>query len=255
LAGKRASLSRLLLPVFKPTRSAILPGWGRYLLMRPVPFELWFRARAAWFLITRGWSTPPEGQVEAEQDAKHQEKVVGHNFGHRWLFSRQRTEKLMNVLKSVGTVSPSSRVLCIGPRNEAEILLLSLYGFSLKNIVGVDLQSYSPLIRQMDMHQLEFADNSFDVVYVLYTLPYAYDLRQACMEIVRVLRPDGVVAAGFQAIASKSHLRAENAQLQGGLEELLEHFQPHVRHVFWQETDPDGTPGSGRATTIFSTRK
>jgi SAM-dependent methyltransferase len=255
--GMRQRVSIALRPYFKPTRSALTPSPWRYLLMRPVPFELWFRARAAWYLLRRRWGIATDTEVAQAWPAEHHSRVVAHNFGQRWLFNRARTEKLMNVLRSIGSISRDSKVLVIGPRNEAEILLLSLYGFRLRNITGVDLLSYSPRIERMDMHEMRFADNSFDVVYTLYTLPYAYDLPRACAEIVRVVTPGGIVAVGFQHTAeSPKRLRAPGSELRGGLEELLQLFEPHVDHVYWQELDPTGASRDDyRATTIFRVRK
>ena len=253
----RARVSRALRPFFKPTRSRLLPGWFRYFMMRPIPFEVWFRARAAWFLITNRWRVASGAIRAADWPADHHSRVVDHNFGQRWLFNRDRTEKLMNVLRSVGSIGPESRVLVIGPRNEAEILLLSLYGFKLRNITGIDLLTYSPRVLQMDMHDMRFADDTFDLVYVLYTLPYAYDLRRACLEIVRVLKHEGVVAAGFQHTSiSPKQLRAPGSRLSGGIGELLEQFDDHVEHVIWHELDPTASARDDfRATTIFRIRK
>jgi SAM-dependent methyltransferase len=255
--GMRQRLSIALRPYFKPTRSDLMPVPWRYLLMRPVPFELWFRLRAACFLLRRRWGVASGTDVADGWPAEHRTRVIEHNFGQRWLFNRGRTEKLMNVLRSIGSVSPESRVLVIGPRNEAELLLLSLYGFRMRNITGIDLLSYSPRIQQMDMHAMRFADNAFDIVYTLYTLPYAYDLPKACAEIVRVIRPGGFVAAGFQHTAdSLKRLRAPGSELRGGIDELLGLFGPHVDHVYWQELDPTGaSPDDYRATTIFRVRK
>lgn len=250
----RGRISVAMRPWFKPTRSLFVPSFWTYLLLRPLWFELWFRSRAGWFLLRRRWHVAGK-QVEG-WDCAHHQRVIDHNFGQRWLFNRYRTEKVMNVLRSVGGVSRQSRVLVIGPRNEAEILLLSLYGFALKNIVGVDLLTYSPKILQQDMHNLQFPDESFDVVYVLYTLPYAYDLRKACSEIVRVLKNDGVVAAGFHHTqSSPKALRAAGSELRGGLDELLANFAPHVDHVFWHEIDPMNELNEYRASTIFRIRK
>jgi SAM-dependent methyltransferase len=252
----RDGISCALRPYFKPTRSHLLPSVWRYVLMRPIPFEVWFRARAAWFLLTRRWQVRAAG-IHGQAAADHHARVVDHNFGQRWLFNRARTEKLMNVLRSIGSVSRHSRILVIGPRNEAEILLLSLYGFRLKNITGIDLLTYSPKILQMDMHDLRFPDSAFDVVYSLYTLPYAYDLRRACAEIVRVLRNGGVLAAGFQQTpVSPKNLRAPGSELRGGLAEFLDCFGGHVDHVFWQEQDPTAESDEDyRLTTVLRIRK
>lgn len=234
----------------------LVPGIGRYLLLRPVIFELWFRGRGLWYVLTRGWnSAQQQARLESWND-QHFSTVVDHNFSNRWLFSRPRTEKLMSILRCVGTVSPETRLLCIGPRNEAEILLLSLYGFDRRNVTAIDLLTYSPLIRQMDMHQLDFPGDTFDVVYVLYTLSYAHDLKRAASEIVRVLKDGGIVAAGFQQTPRQSKLRVMGSELTGGLADLFDHFRPYVGHVYWQEEDPvRGADGDHMVTAIFNIEK
>jgi len=180
--------------------------------------------------------------------------TLTHNYRHRWLFSRTRSEKLMTVLHCVGAVSPDAKVLVIGPRNEAEILLLACYGFHPRNITGVDLFTYSPRIRAMDMHKMAFADDAFDVVFVSWVLKYAYDLPRACREIVRVVRPGGVVAVGYTQTVSTSAIVGQDAELAGGLSEMHEKFAPYVDHVYWQEADPAGE-GNHRVTSIFRVKK
>lgn len=256
LSPLRTALRNLFLPYFRPAATALVPGMRRYLLLRPTVFELWFRGRALWYVLTRGWNAAHEETRTAGGTDQHLATVVDHNFGNRWLFSRRRTEKLMNILRCVGRVSSESRVLCIGPRNEAEILLLSLYGFELRNITGVDLLTYSPLIRRMDMHSLKLADDTFDIVYVLYTLSYAHDLKKACSEIVRVLKDGGIVAAGFQQTPRYSRLRAVGSELTAGLDDLFDHFRPYLGHIYWQEEDPvTGVDGDHLVTAIFSVKK
>src|SRR4051794_29322645 len=94
----RTWLSVRLRPFFKPTRSELLPSWRQYFLMRPVPFEIWFRSRAAWLLLKRRWHLNGASAPSEAWPAEHFTRVVEHNFGQRWLFNRGRTEKVMNVL-------------------------------------------------------------------------------------------------------------------------------------------------------------
>ena len=91
-------------------------------------------------------------------------------------------------------VETDSKVLCIGPRNEAEIFMLWSYGFKLENIVGLDLISYSPLIDLGDMHFLPYENDSFDVIVSSCTFAYSTNIMKAIAEIKRVIRPNGIVA-------------------------------------------------------------
>ena len=60
----------------------------------------------------------------------------------------------------------SLKVLSIGPRSEGEIFKIFASGFELNNIVGLDLFSYSPLIKLGDMHNLEFNRGEFDIIFM-----------------------------------------------------------------------------------------
>lgn len=216
--------------------------------MRPLPFEVWFRARAWWFLARH---RRLESLHAAESDSGFLDRVSGYNQSKLWEFFRARTEKFMAILRCIDAVPRDARILVIGPRNEAEILLLSLYGYKLTNITGVDLFSYSPRIRCMDMHALDFPDSSFDVVYSAWTLRYSYDLKKACQEIIRVVKPDGFVATGFSDTKIVSDVTG--ASIEGGLTELLQAFSPNVGWVYWQEVTP--VPGAEDVTAVFRVKK
>lgn len=239
---------RALVPVFKPSRSMLLPGVGASFLMRPVPFEVWFRARAWWFLARH---RRLDSLHAPEEGAGFIDRVSGYNQSKLWEFFRARTEKFMAILRCIDSLPRDARILVIGPRNEAEILLLSLYGYKLTNITGVDLFSYSPRIKCMDMHALDFPDSSFDVVYSAWTLRYSYDLKKACREIIRVAKPGGVVATGFSDTKIVSDVTG--ASIEGGLSELLEAFSPSVGWVFWQEVTP--VPGAEEVSVVFRIQK
>jgi SAM-dependent methyltransferase len=247
----RQRLRNLLLPIYKPSRSKLLVPYWRDLMMRPAIFEIWFRARLAWFWGIRhglkALGASPDGQQTFV------EKVKSYNQSKIFEFFRIRTEKFMVLLRCIDGIPRDAKVLCIGPRNEAEILLLSLYGYPLRNITGVDLFTYSPLIRAMDMHNLDFPDDSFDIVYSAWTLKYSFDLPRACSEIVRVAKPSGVVVTGF---SHTSEITAEvGSPMARGLDELLNSFSPHVGWVFWQEVAPTGKDGVSEVSVIFRVRK
>jgi len=57
---------------------------------------------------------------------------------------------------------------------------------------GIDLVAFPPLVAEGDMHNLGFADGSFDVVYSN-VVDHAYDLRRNLSEMSRVLRFGGLL--------------------------------------------------------------
>lgn len=242
-------LRKALLPFYKPTRTRVFPDVRRSLLGQPALFEVWYRARAWRLLLTHGMKSLDPAAMDGSKSFLN--KVSSYNKSQLWEWHRTRTEKLMAVLRCIDDMPANPRILVIGPRNEAELLLLNLYGFPFDRIESIDIFSYSPRIKLQDMHEIDFPDDTFDVVYSAWTLKYSYDIEKAVSEIIRVLKPGGVVATGF------SHTQlvttATGAPLSGGLEELHRLFEPHVDWVFWQEALPQ--PTSKETTTIFRIKK
>ncbi len=95
------------------------------------------------------------------------------------------------------------KLLSIGPRTEAEPILLWSYGFKLESITSVDLISYSRMVDLGDMHSLEYEDNSFDVIFSACTLVYSPNPYQAIKEMKRVAKPEALFAFMFD-VGSRS---------------------------------------------------
>jgi len=214
---------------FRPAPSELVPSVRRALLLRPFIFEIWFRTRAVVLPI-----------VHRPQELRHEggtrwlvEPVLRYNIAHAAEFHRIRTELLMVVCRCVHAQDASrTKVLCVGPRNEAEVLLLEQYGFAKNNITAIDLFSYSNRITCMDMHALDFEDSTFDVVYIAWTLTYSGDVEQACREAKRVLRSGGTLAIGFEEIVVTDP-EWDLPQLRD-LAQLFELLGEDVGWVYWQ---------------------
>lgn len=115
----------------------------------------------------------------------------------------------------------SSRILCIGARNEVEIRIFERHGF--QNVTAIDLWSQSPRIRVMDMHALEFPDASFDLVFASHVFEHAWDFDRVAGECMRVLRSGGYIFCAFPTGFSPSdHDRYDFKDATG----LLRHFAP-----------------------------
>lgn len=221
----------------------LIPFWRNFML-QPLPFFLWFRMRWYWYRVG---GAPLRVYNKDRGAADHiARNVIPYSVRKMRGMDRRRTERLMNVVRSIHDIEVrKARVLNIGPRNEMEVLLLRLYGFRAENITAIDLFSYSPTIRVMDMHELAFANDSFDLTYSAYTLRYSDDLERACQEIVRCTRHGGVVAASFVTDAEPPATATVQGggereaiigtRLSGGVTDLLRAFGPACEHVYWSE--------------------
>lgn len=223
---------------------------SEFILLNPLVFSLWFHGRRLYWRL-RGYKlrTLEMGQGFVG------EKALPYNLSNIGIINRARTERLMWLMRAIqGFDRENAKMLVVGPRNEAELLLLRGYGFPLKNLTAIDLFSYSPTIRLMDMHALQYPDDSFDAVYSSFVITYSDDIPKAVEETVRVARSGAFIIFAFQ------HLRpgAGNAlgvnRLQGGTAELYQLFGDRIGQHLWSE-NCEQSDGSRICSMIFQIRK
>ena len=100
---------------------------------------------------------------------------------------------LFEVIKEKYTKSEykNLKILTIGPRSEGEIYGIFASGFELSNITGIDLFSYSPYVKLGDMHNLDFQNEKFDIVFMGKVLAYSNNKKRAIEEAKKVLNKNG----------------------------------------------------------------
>ncbi len=103
-----------------------------------------------------------------------------------------RTRLLVDQLATMKLLESAPAVLCIGCRNSKEIDYITHHGAC--KVVGIDVISVRPDIKIMDMHAMTFGDHVFDIVYACHSLEHALDPEKVGREIMRVLKPGGVLA-------------------------------------------------------------
>lgn len=206
------------------------PTFKSWLLLHPLTFGLRFWARRIWNKFTYTPITLSEsGGVSAG--------TTDHNLSNLWRIRRNITEPFIILTREALRIPvASARVLMIGPRNEAEILLFEGYGFQRKNITAIDLISVSPLIVPMDMHNMTFADDSFDVVYAVRVFPYSADPKRAVGEMVRVLRNGGLLVAGWGYSKDTKPNVVNQIWHRQGNEALAEMLGPNMKTAIWNNT-------------------
>lgn len=174
--------------------------------------------------------------------------TVKHNLKALGLFGLTRMDKLIKPVSVMEGVSKDARILVIGPRNEDDILNLIGSGFNKRNIIGLDLISYSPYIEVGDMHNTRFTDSYFDVVICGWTLSYSNQPKKFAEELTRILKNNGVIAIGVeyselteeQAVATQGyHLKTDNFDRINSVEAILKLFEGHIKHVNYQEDAPN----------------
>jgi SAM-dependent methyltransferase len=136
-------------------------------------------------------------------------------------------------------------VLCVGCRNALELDRFRARGF--EGVVGIDVFSQRADIIVMDMHQMSFAEDSFDVVYASHVLEHSYDVERVVSEIARVARDGAVVGVEVPVRVQAS---AADRILFSGLDELRRAFQPHIGHELLAEEQPPHSTTNEQGTEI-----
>ncbi len=161
----------------------------------------------------------------------------------------------VTLINRVADAQPSGgSVLCVGCRNALELDRFRERGF--EDVVGIDVFSQREDILVMDMHQMSFSNDSFDVVYASHSLEHSYDVGRVVREIGRVARDGAVVGVEVPVRTQRS---AADRVVFSGLEELREVFGRKIGEELLAEEQPPHAPtneqGTDVARLVFRLRK
>ena len=152
----------------------------------------------------------------------------------------------VTLINRVAEQQPSGgTVLCVGCRNSLELDRFRSHGFD--QVVGIDVFSQRPDILVMDMHEMTFDEDSFDVVYASHALEHSYDADRVVREIGRVARDGAVVGVEVPIRAQAS---SADRLVFSGLEELRGAFRPYMGEELLAEEQPPHTPTNEQGTEI-----
>lgn len=213
------------------------------------------RARYEWFVrARRSLRTLESGDAVAEN-------TVMHNLKGLRDLAVVRSMYLIRPLSVLDDLAPDADVLVIGPRTEGELLVLLAHGFDRQHVKAVDLISYSPWVELGDMHQLPYADDSFDAVMAGWVLAYSDRPGVAAGEIVRVARPGAVIAVGVEwspqsdeEIIAELGYRPGSQQRITSVEAILELFGDSVGSVLASQDVSSGISEVRALVVLFTVR-
>ena len=188
--------------------------------------------------------------------------AISHNLDYlKGLAALDRPLHLVMPLRSIALIVnriKHMKVLTIGPRTESEIFTLVACGFDPANITAIDLISYSDLVDTGDMHDMPYADNSFDVVIMGWVLAYSDDPVKAVREARRVARSDAVFAVGCEYSPLSDAEQTAGGSLVGhggrydSADDILTLFEGDVGTVwFRQDIDPSLKDKTDSVMAIF----
>lgn len=169
------------------------------------------------------------------QSKEYKDYLVAQMTKSTRIARKSKPQRAVDLTTKIGELVPehgNKSVLCIGCRNAYELDLFEEEGFS--PVQGIDLFSVDPRITVMDMHCLEYDDNSFDVIYSCHSLEHSYDHKVVIDQMLRTLKPGGVVAIEIPVDYQTTKVDLFDF---GSVENLIAAFEPHVDTVLFSEQE------------------
>jgi SAM-dependent methyltransferase len=190
--------------------------------------------------------------------------VAGRDHNERAIRHGRPSDRILRLilpLSVIDRMTPESKILSIGCRYETDLLYLAAYGFDPKNIRGLDLFSYSPWVDLGNMHNMPYADDSWDAALLGWVISYSTEPERAAKEVLRVVRPGGLVAIAVTYYPEpaleqfiKDGLRFGTENRIQTVEGMLALFGDHVERVYFRHDVSDPTR-QGSCLVIFSIKK
>jgi len=135
--------------------------------------------------------------------------------------ANRRTEIYYKLMSLPPRDLSSAKLLVVGGKDVAEMFMAWLYGFSWKNIQGIDLFSLHPKISVMDMENMTYENEIFDAVTMCHTYGYQLDKVKCLVEIVRVLKQGGYFTFNHQFNPFSNSPPERNCNVAGAEMEVI----------------------------------
>lgn len=215
-----------------------------------------FKLRFWWFVYIKKRLRSCEDQVG----------VDGHQHNLRALKLARPSDRILWLIQPLTAIDKMMKadvkVLAIGVRLETDLLYLVAYGFNPQNVRGMDLLSYSPWVDLGNMHQMPYANDSWDAIMLGWVLTYSTEPQKAADELVRVTKNGGLIAIGLTYYPE--HVLEEYRKSQGSLmgttgqiqtvADVLKLFEGKVDRVYFNHDVADPSR-QGPTMVIFSVKK
>lgn len=192
--------------------------------------------------------------IMAKKDGS-KDTVITHNmhfvenfFDLKKTFKRFNGSKTMEIsypLKSIDFLNfEKEKVLSVGPRNEGELFLIRSLGFKWQNIYGEDLLSYSKLISLGDIHNSQYEDNFFNVIFCGWVITYSNNYEKILEELLRIVKNKGIISIGF------TYNPKDNYSIYS-TEQILKKYEKNISHVYFDFDAYKNNPNNKRHSILI----
>ena len=172
------------------------------------------------------------------QKKKDKHTVIGHNmhFVDNFFnlkktyrtFSGTKTAEIGYPIQSIDFIDyENSKVLSVGPRNEGELFFIKSMGFKWNNITGLDLISYTPKIQLGDIHETNYNENTFDVVFCGWVLAYSNNFEKILKEILRIVKDGAIISIGFTYYPNQSNPLYS-------IDQIINYFKENISNIYFK---------------------
>jgi len=176
-------------------------------------------------------------------------KQIDRTFEHLGLDNAIIHSKRMVSQIQKSLAERNINILAVGCCNMIEIDVFKAHGY--KNVSGIDLVSFNEkYIKIMDMHQMGFVDNSFDLIYCSGAFHCTYDPQGLVREFVRVVKNHGYICITVVINFPLSEVYRYDS---GSLEGVHGLFGNYIDKIIWSETVAPRTEFNPNACTLIRT--
>jgi SAM-dependent methyltransferase len=141
------------------------------------------------------------------------------------------TKYLLPVISELDGIDKSSKLLIIGPCNHKELDAFEAFGYD--NYKAIDLVSTDSRISVMDMHDLAYNNETFDLIYATNVIHCTEDPKSLGDSIYRVLKMDGYLVLGVTIdLAPDDPVYVKDYKTVDGILEIF----PNSLEVIYQRT-------------------
>ncbi len=219
--------------ILRPSPTRAPASLLRSFLQQPILFDLCSVALQS--LNLRYMKRVHDNRVAKSERHIAAQEHNAHVTANKLITTTRRQEEFYKIASMPSRDVRNEKLLIVGPRNSSELFMAWTYGYSWRNICGIDLYSTHPKISVMNMEEMTYENDVFDVVTMCMTLGYAKDIKAALSEVARILKPGGRFAFSSTYDPGTKSWPQEAIYNGEKIREVLRELNLNIYHHTFQE--------------------